>query len=110
LAGGFVRGELFQPGFVIVMQPAFIVVDEHRGGDVHGVDQNQAFAHAALPQAFLHLRGDIDQPAPGGDVEPEFFAVGFHRGDDTTCGPGFQYKMDSRLLESFLRAKVTNVT
>ena len=39
LADGFMRGEFFQPGFVIVMQPALIVVDEDRGGDVHGIDK-----------------------------------------------------------------------
>ena len=34
-----VRGKFFQPDFVIVMQPAFIIVDEYGGGDMHRVDQ-----------------------------------------------------------------------
>ena len=38
-AGRLVRRELFQPDFVVVMQPALVVVDEDRRGDVHGVDQ-----------------------------------------------------------------------
>jgi len=44
-----------------------------------GVDQHQPFADAALLQTLLDLRGDIDQPAPVGNVEPQFFAIGFHR-------------------------------
>ena len=38
-AGRLVWREFFQPDFVVVMEPAFVVVDEHRRGDVHGVGQ-----------------------------------------------------------------------
>ena len=39
-ANGFVWRELFEPGFVIVMQSAFVVIDEDRRGDVHGIYQH----------------------------------------------------------------------
>src|SRR5690242_4022498 len=32
-----VRRQFFEPDLVIVMQPAFVIVDEHGCGDVHGV-------------------------------------------------------------------------
>jgi hypothetical protein len=37
LGGRRVRGEFFEPDFVVVMEPGFVVVDENAGGDVHGV-------------------------------------------------------------------------
>jgi hypothetical protein len=45
---------------------------------MHGVDENQPLFDAAFAQGFLHLRGDVHKPASGGDVEPEFFAIGFY--------------------------------
>jgi hypothetical protein len=29
--------QLFQPDVVVVVQARFVVIDEHAGGDVHGV-------------------------------------------------------------------------
>jgi len=43
-----------------------------------GIDQHQALGNAALIDAFLHIRGDVDEGPTGGHVEPEFFAVAFH--------------------------------
>ena len=37
LAVGFFWSQLFQPALIILVQPPFIVVDEHTGGDVHRV-------------------------------------------------------------------------
>jgi hypothetical protein len=44
---------------------------------VHGVDQAEAFFDAAGAEATVNVGGDIEQPAPRGDLEPEFFAEGF---------------------------------
>ena len=74
----FVRGDPLQPFLVVVMQTAFVVIDEHGGGDVHGVDQTKPFLNSTFMQRFLHLAGDVDKSAAGWDVEPEFFAIGFH--------------------------------
>jgi hypothetical protein len=64
------------------VQARLVVVDEDRCGDVHGVDQDQAFLDPAFPQAFLHGGGDVNEAPAGGDIEPELFTVGFH-------GPAF---------------------
>src|SRR5258705_2650609 len=34
---GFVWSELFKPGFIIVMKPAFVIINENRGGYMHGI-------------------------------------------------------------------------
>jgi hypothetical protein len=73
-----VGGELFQPDIIVMVQAGFIVVDENRGGDVHGVDECEAILDAALVDSSLHVAGDVDEGASGGHFEPEFFAVAFH--------------------------------
>jgi hypothetical protein len=78
LRNRFVGGELLQPLLVILVQAAFIVVDENGSGNVHRVDQNQSFLDAAFPKAGFHLAGDIDETAAGREIEPELFAVASH--------------------------------
>ncbi len=70
--------ESFKEFLEILVQAFFVVVDEHRRRDVHGVHQTQPFLDAALVQTFLDLRRDVYEFAPCLDVEPEFFAEGFH--------------------------------
>ena len=65
LGVGFFRGQLFQPFFKVVMQTGLIIVDEDRGGDVHGVDQAKAFTDAGLTQGGFDLRGDIEKGPAG---------------------------------------------
>jgi hypothetical protein len=77
---GFFGGEFFEPAFPIAEEAGFVVVDENAGGDVHGVDEDEAFFDAGLGDGGLDVCGDVDEAAAGGDVEPEFFAVGFHGG------------------------------
>jgi len=60
-----------------MMKPRFIVVNEHRGSDVHGVDQTKAFSYAAPMNDFLDLRRDIDEPASIRDFEPKMFSERF---------------------------------
>ena len=59
------------------MESRLIVVDEHRGGDVHGVNQAKAFGHAAPLNEFLDLRCDVDEPAPIRHFEPKMFSERF---------------------------------
>jgi hypothetical protein len=59
------------------VESTFVIIDEHTGRDVHGVDQTQSFFDAAGAEATVNLRRDIEQPAARGDLEPEFFAEGF---------------------------------
>jgi hypothetical protein len=74
----FFRREFLEPFFEIGMEAAFVVIDEDAGRDVHGIDQTQTLLDAAGAKASIDLRGDVEQPAAGGDFEAEFFAVGFH--------------------------------
>src|SRR5215813_1125886 len=60
------------------MEAGFVVVDKHRRGDVHGVDEHKSFFYAALAKAVLHLRRDVDEAYPCRRVEPDFFAIAFH--------------------------------
>jgi hypothetical protein len=64
----------FQP-FIEVPVTTLVVVDEHRRRDVHGVDQGDSLLNAALMQAILYLRRDVDERSAAGDVEPEFLAI-----------------------------------
>jgi hypothetical protein len=49
-----------------------------RSCDVLVVHQNQAFLDTAFADGSFHFRRAVDKPAAGGEVEPEFLAVGFH--------------------------------
>jgi len=61
-----------------MVEPRLIVVDEYRGGDVHGVDQTKTFAHAAPVNELLDLRRDVDEPAPIRYLEPKMFSERFY--------------------------------
>ncbi len=68
----------FEPFFEVAQEPPLVIVDEDRGRDVHGVHEHESLPHPALPHAVLDLARDIDEATARGDVEPEFFAEGFH--------------------------------
>jgi len=48
--------------------------------DVHRVDEAEPLPDSAFRQAGVDLRGDVQKPSTGGDLKPEFFTIGFHRG------------------------------
>ena len=73
-----VRRESFEEFLEVLVQAFLVVVDEYRCRDVHGVHQAKPFLDAALLQTFLDLWRDVDVFTPGLDVEPKFFAEGFH--------------------------------
>ncbi len=57
---GFVRSQALEPGIVVGDEPRLGVVDVDARGDVHGVDQAQPLADAALAQGGLDLGGDVE--------------------------------------------------
>ena len=73
-----VRPQFFQPGLVILMQPALVVVNENGCGNVHGVDQTKAFADATLANEFLNLRRDVNESASARNFKPEMLGERFH--------------------------------
>jgi hypothetical protein len=72
-----VRRQLFQPQLIVAMKIGFVVVDEDRSGNVHGVDQAKAFGHAALANEFIDLRRDVDEPTAIRHFEPKMFSERF---------------------------------
>jgi len=78
LAYGFVRRHLFQPLCVVFMQSAFVIVNEHRCRNVHGIYQHQPFFDSAFPQAFFYLRRDIYEGNTTRCLKPQFFPETFH--------------------------------
>lgn len=78
VGGGCVWCELFQPDIIVMMQAAFVVVDEHRGGDVHGIDEAKAFLHAALFDEMFDRFGDVEKTAAIGNFKPKLFGKRFH--------------------------------
>src|SRR4030095_4663767 len=78
LAVGFLGREFLQPDLEIVVQPAFIVVDENAGSDVHRVDQAQAFTDAAFTDGLRDIIGNVQELPALRHIEPELFAKGFH--------------------------------
>jgi hypothetical protein len=43
-----------------------------------GIDEYKTIFDATFVDTLLHVTGDVDKSATGGDFEPEFFAVAFH--------------------------------
>ena len=78
LGGWRVRREFFQPDIVVVEQTVLGVVDEDRGGDVHGVDEAKAFRDAAFADEFGDGAGDVDEAAAIRDFKPKMFGQRFH--------------------------------
>ncbi len=70
--------EFFQPPLIIVMQSRFIVVDEHRCGNVHRVNQTKALGYTASLNQLPDFRCDIDEPASMRHFKPKMFCERFH--------------------------------
>ena len=75
---GLVGGEFLEPDFVVVVEAAFVVIDEDGGGDVHGIDEAEALLDAASLDELLDGVGDVEEAAAAGHLEPEVFGEGFH--------------------------------
>ena len=75
--GRLMRRKFFQPDLVIGMESRFIILNNQRGGDVHGVDETKAFGYSALVNEFFDFRRDVDEPAPIRYLEPKMFSERF---------------------------------
>jgi hypothetical protein len=50
LLKGLMRRQLLEPYAVIVVQAGFVVIDKHRGRNMHGIDQRQSFPNTTLTE------------------------------------------------------------
>jgi hypothetical protein len=75
---GIEGGQLFEPDAEVMVQSTFIIVDEHAAGNVHAVDQRQAFFDATGLKSILHLMRDVHKAHLGGQIQGEVVGVGFH--------------------------------
>jgi hypothetical protein len=73
-----VRCETLQPTFIILVEPALVVVDEDGGRYVHRVAEQKPLADSAFPQACLDLRRDVDECPPSRNVEPKLLTEALH--------------------------------
>ena len=60
-----VGSKLLKPDLEIMMQTLFIIIDENRGSDMHGIDEHQTFLDATLFEACFNLGSNIDQGSSG---------------------------------------------
>jgi hypothetical protein len=56
------------------MEPWFVVVDEYRSGNVHGVHQTKTFHYAAPVDEFINLRRDVDESESIRHFKPKMFS------------------------------------
>jgi hypothetical protein len=73
-----VRGQFLEPNIVIVVESAFVVVDENRRGYMHRVAEAQSFIDAAPQKQVFDDGGDVDEAARAFDFEPEMLGQLFH--------------------------------
>jgi hypothetical protein len=74
-----VGSKALEPNLIVVVQPGLIIINEHRGRNVHGVHQHQPLLYAALWHGLFHLLGDIDKPTPSRQMHDQFFTIAIHR-------------------------------
>jgi len=77
LVDRLVGGELFEPRGVVAMEPAFVVVNEHRSGDVHCVDKGEPLPNAAFIKTFFDLSRNVDKGYARWGVEPQLLSIVF---------------------------------
>ena len=73
------RDRLLEPIEDILPQPRLVIVDKHRGRDVHRRHEHHAFLDRGGRAAFLDGLGDVDDLLPLFRVECEVVCVRFHR-------------------------------
>src|SRR3954452_2043873 len=102
LRAGIEGGQLLQPALVVLMQARLVVIDEDARRDVHGVDQAEPFADAALGHRPLHLRRDVDEVHPRRDVHRQMTRERSHAPPWDCRGTAFWASPDSsRRTRSF---------
>ncbi len=74
----FMGCQLFQPDLVIVEQALLGVIDENRGGNVHGVHKAQSLLDRALSHQLFNRACDVHKPPAVGHFKPKMFRQRFH--------------------------------
>lgn len=78
--GAGVEGdEFFQPAIIVLVQAAFVVVNEDTGRDMHCVYKYQALLNSTFRDAVFDVAMNVDDHPTFGYVHPEFFGVRLHR-------------------------------
>jgi hypothetical protein len=72
-----VWSELFEPNGIVAMEAVLIIIYENRGSDVHCVNKNESISDAALANAFINIRRDVDECYSGLGIEPQLFSITF---------------------------------
>jgi hypothetical protein len=67
--------QFFQPDIIVVVQTRFVVIDEHRSGDVHRSDYRQDVTDDAFFNTGLNLGGYVYEGSTSRHLEPQFFAI-----------------------------------
>jgi hypothetical protein len=68
-------GNLLQPFLEVGMKAAFVIIDENRGGDMHGVTQENPFRDGTPRQTFLDLLGDVYQFPASLGIKPQLLPM-----------------------------------
>jgi len=76
--------QFFGPFQEVLFYSRLFVIDEHRGGDVHGGNEDQAFLDAGLFNNIPDLAGDITDLFLLFGIHPEVIGKGFHDKVDFT--------------------------
>ena len=66
---------LFEPLHKVMMQPAFIVINENTRRNMHRVNQTDSFLYSTLLQRLLDLRCNVNEFYSLARVEPELFFI-----------------------------------
>src|SRR5512139_1124619 len=70
--------KLLEPDLKVVVKAGFIIVDENRSGNMHGIDQHQSLFDPALFETGFNFWGDIDKCSSSRHLKPQFFSVTLH--------------------------------
>ncbi len=71
-------GKFFQPVLKIPMESPFIVINEDRGGDMHGIYEGETLLDTTFMETTIDVLGDVDKTHAFGGLKPKFFAEAFH--------------------------------
>lgn len=80
--------QLFEPDAEVMVQATLIVVDKDAAGNVHAVNQHQAFFDATGLESILYLVRDVHEAHLCGQIQGEVMSVGFHGIEARSKEPG----------------------
>src|SRR5438132_1699780 len=72
------RRQFLEPNLIIVQQAFLSIIDEHGGGNMHGVHQTKSFLDGAFADQLRYAIGDVHEAASIRYFKPEMFGKAFH--------------------------------